>query len=93
MTRSVVPLQSPLLWFKFRSNIIGRPTFNLSLWFGIPRNFNELRNSIEYMTSWSRMLLESLHNESALRYISSSTLITNVNVTKPVIGYNHQTSD
>ena len=85
MTRSVVPLQSPLLWFKFRSNIIGRPTFNLSLWFGIPRNFNELRNSIEYMTSWSRMLLESLHNES--------TLITNVNVTKPVIGYNHQTSD
>ena len=85
MTRSVVPLQSPLLWFKFRSNIIGRPTFNLSLWFGIPRNFNELRNSIEYMTSWSRMLLEALHNES--------TLITNVNVTKPVIGYNHQTSD
>ena len=85
MTRSVVPLQSPLLWFKFRSNIIGRPTFNLSLWFGIPRNFNELRNSIEYMTSWSRMLLETLHNES--------TLITNVNVTKPVIGYNHQTSD
>jgi len=41
VTKSFVPLQSPTLWFKFWSSIIGIPTLSMSLWLGIPRNLEE----------------------------------------------------